>query len=149
MAEEELRAALQEARDRADRLDFLLGAADLDIRGWFQRAEEHAERANSAEAALREATAEVERVKGLLREWLLSGDGDTVWAAWPSRDLLTQTHEALGESWCTDCGGCGGCGLCTRCEDSPPNSESPCKTCGGSGVVSQPAPGTGEEGKQG
>ena len=55
MTEEELRAALQEARDRADRLYFLLGAADLDIKGWFDRAEQHGKRAVAAEAALREA----------------------------------------------------------------------------------------------
>ena len=68
MTEEELRAALQEARDRADRLYFLLGAADLDIKGWFDRAEQHGKRAVAAEAALREATAEVGRWRWAITE---------------------------------------------------------------------------------
>ena len=93
MTEEELRAALQEARDRADRLDFLLGAADLDIKGWFDRAEQHARRAANAEVALREATAEVERLRVMAREYR-----EAVWAYVEEHDCgreVCETKNAL------------------------------------------------------
>ena len=89
-------AALQEARDRIDRLEFALGAADLDIRGWSQRAEDAAERANTAEAALREATAEVERLRGRMERWRARYDVEHIENA-ALRDEVERLREALEE----------------------------------------------------
>ena len=50
------------AEARIEELKFALGAADLDIRGWFDRAEAQAERAIAAEARI----ADLERVGGVL-----------------------------------------------------------------------------------